>query len=85
VPLPVARDRQRIDREHLVAGGEQRLHPRAAVGLDPDHDLSRLIELAIVLTDVPPISSCSCAIPDMPSGNRRRTSLRPVSSWISMS
>jgi hypothetical protein len=37
----VPRRRQRVDREHLIAGREQRLHPRAAVGLDPDHHLIR--------------------------------------------
>ena len=37
VPLAVAGDRHRVDREHLVAGGPQR-DPRATVSLDPDHD-----------------------------------------------
>ncbi len=40
VPLSVARGRQRVDREHLIAGCPQRRHPRAAIGLDPDNDLS---------------------------------------------
>jgi hypothetical protein len=51
VPLAVARDRQRVDREHLIAGREQRLHPRAAVGLDPDDDPLRLLGAAAVLPD----------------------------------
>ena len=37
VPLPVAGHRHRVDREHLIPGRDQRGHPRAAVGLDPDH------------------------------------------------
>ncbi|GAA2901261.1 hypothetical protein GCM10010472_69360 [Pseudonocardia halophobica] len=37
VPLPITRHRHRVDREHLVAGRDQRGDPRAAVGLDPDH------------------------------------------------
>jgi hypothetical protein len=39
MPLPVAGDLQRVDREHLVAGGDQRLPPSAPVGLDPNHHL----------------------------------------------
>jgi len=39
VPLPVAGHLQRVDREHLVAGGDQRGHPPAPIGLDPDHHL----------------------------------------------
>jgi hypothetical protein len=54
VPLGVPRDRQGIDREHLIAGCQQRLDPRAAVGLDPDHNLRRVVELAVILTDVLP-------------------------------
>jgi hypothetical protein len=42
VPLPVAGDLQRIDRIDPVPGRKQRLHPRAPVGLDPDHDLPRI-------------------------------------------
>jgi len=36
---------------HRVAGGDQRLHPRATVGLDPDQHLIRLISLAQVIGD----------------------------------
>ena len=36
MPLPVAGGLQRVDREHLVACGDQRLRPRATVGLDAD-------------------------------------------------
>jgi hypothetical protein len=50
VPLPVAGQLQRVDRVHLVAGGDQGLDPRPPVGLDPDHDLTRLG----VLGQVPP-------------------------------
>ena len=41
VPLPVPRRGQRVDREHPVTGRPQRRHPRAAVGLDPDHHPAR--------------------------------------------
>jgi hypothetical protein len=37
VPLPIPRDLHRVDREHHVPGRDQRLHPRAAVGLNADH------------------------------------------------
>ena len=40
VPLPVARCRQWIDREHLVAGCAQRGDPWATVGLDTDDHLT---------------------------------------------
>ena len=36
VPLAVAGHRHRVDREHLVAGGDQGGDPGAAVGLDAD-------------------------------------------------
>jgi hypothetical protein len=85
VPLAVPRDRQGIDREHLIAGGQQRLYPRAAVGLDPDDNLRRVVELAVILTDMLPDQLVQQRDPGMPSGSRPRTSLRPVSSWISMS
>ncbi|GIH96095.1 hypothetical protein Psi01_67250 [Planobispora siamensis] len=39
-PLAIARCLQRVDPEHLVAGGQQRRHPWAPVGLDPDDDLN---------------------------------------------
>jgi hypothetical protein len=39
VPFPVAGNRHRVDREHLIAGRDQRGDPRAAVGLDPHHEL----------------------------------------------
>jgi hypothetical protein len=42
VPLPVAGHLQRVDREHAIAGRDQRLHPRPPFGLDPHHDLIRL-------------------------------------------
>jgi hypothetical protein len=41
---------QRVDRVDLVASGEQRLHPRAAVGLDAEHH-GRVVILANVLAD----------------------------------
>ena len=49
--LPISGHPQRVDRIHLVAGRKQRLHPRPPLGLDPDHDLNRLIVVADVLAD----------------------------------
>jgi hypothetical protein len=43
VPLPVARHLPRVDREHLVARGDQRLDPPSPIGLDADHHLARLL------------------------------------------
>ena len=40
VPFPVPGRRQRVDREHPVAGPAERRHPWAAVGLDPDDHLT---------------------------------------------
>jgi hypothetical protein len=42
VPLPIARHLQRVDRIDQIAGRQQCLHPRAAVGLDPHQHLIRL-------------------------------------------
>ena len=89
VPFPVAGHRHRVDREHLVAGRDQRRDPRAAVGLDADlapapgacpgsrsaHSSGRCSA----------ISACSAAMPSMPSGNRLRASTRPSSSTSSTS
>ncbi len=49
-PVAVSGSLQRVDREHGVAGADQRLHPRAPVGLNPDHHLERLV-CPDVLTD----------------------------------
>ena len=48
MPFPVAGHRHRVDRVHLIAGRQQRLHPRPAVGLDPDHDRVRLVVAEMV-------------------------------------
>ena len=46
VPLPVTGHRHRVDREHLVPGRDQRLHPLPAVGLDPNlHSPGRIVSL----------------------------------------
>lgn len=42
VPFAVPGRRERVDRIHLIAGREQRLHPRTPVGLDPHHHRARL-------------------------------------------
>ena len=46
MPLPVARHLPGINRVDGVAGGDQRLHPRPAIGLDADHDL---VGLSVVI------------------------------------
>lgn len=50
MPPAVTGHRQGVDRMHLVAGREQRLHPPPSVGLDPDHHRGRLL-LAEVIGD----------------------------------
>ena len=40
-----------IEPVHPIAGRQQRLHPQAPVGLDPNHDLPGVIGLAQMLTD----------------------------------
>jgi hypothetical protein len=66
VPLPVPGCLQRVHREHLVPGGDQRRDPRAPVGLDPDHHLR-----VITSSDRNrPTSACNCVIPATPSGSR---------------
>jgi len=42
VPVAVATGRQRIDRIDRIPRLDERRDPQAAVGLDPDHDLTRL-------------------------------------------
>jgi hypothetical protein len=44
--VAVAADGQRVDRIHLVAGGDQGTDEQPAVGLGPDHHLGRIIPLA---------------------------------------
>jgi hypothetical protein len=51
VPFAVARHLQRIHRVDGVAGRDQRLHPRPAVGLDADHHLVALGILGQVIGD----------------------------------
>ena len=51
VPLPVPGRLQRVHREHRVAGGDQRGHPRAVIGLDPDDHLRLIRVLAQVPAD----------------------------------
>ncbi len=53
VPLPVPGRLQRVHREHGVAGGDQRGHPRAVVSLDPDDHLRLVRLLAQVSADQP--------------------------------
>jgi len=41
--VPIPGRLQRIDREHHVSGGDQRLHPRTPIGLNPNRDLAGYI------------------------------------------
>jgi hypothetical protein len=43
VAFPIPSRLQRVDRIHQVTGGEQGLHPRATVGLDPDDHLGGVL------------------------------------------
>ena len=43
VPFPVPGRLQRVDRKHRVPGRDQRRHPRAPVGLDPDQHLPAVL------------------------------------------
>jgi hypothetical protein len=51
VPFPVAGRLQRVDRVDLIAGGDQRLHPRAAFGLDAHDDRRHLVVITQVFAD----------------------------------
>lgn len=51
VPFAVAGSLNRVDRPHLVAGRDQRLHPRTTVGLDPDQHLVRILVVAEMIRD----------------------------------
>jgi hypothetical protein len=51
VAVTVASGLQRVDRIHGVTGRDQRLHPRAAVGLDADQHLVRLVILTQILSN----------------------------------
>jgi hypothetical protein len=48
MPFAVTRRRQRVDREHPIAGRQQGLHPRAAVGLNADHHGLRLVVAEVI-------------------------------------
>ena len=43
--VAVAGHRQRIDREHLVAGRGQRPHPQATIGFNADHHLIGFLDM----------------------------------------
>ena len=45
VAVAIAGHRQRVDREHLIAGRGQRPHPQAAVGFDADHHLIGFLDV----------------------------------------
>ena len=64
-----------------VPGRQQRLHPRAPVGLDPDHDLLRLVILLQLLGD----QLVQPSDPGDPSPSLALPSRRPASSWTSTS
>ena len=51
MPFAVAGHLSGIDRVDEVPGGDQRLHPRSAVGLDADHDLVGFGVLVEVIGD----------------------------------
>ncbi len=73
VPVAIPGGRERVDRVQLIASRDQRLHPQAAIRLDPDHDLSRIF---CVLCD----ELMESADARQTLGSRRRAICRPVSS-----
>ena len=88
MPFPVAGHRHRVDRKHLVAGGDQRAThgprsvsmptftmPATCAGSQSAHPSGRCS----------PIRACNTAIPSSPLGSRRRASTRPSSSTTSTS
>jgi hypothetical protein len=81
VPLPVAGDLQRVDRMHLIARCQQRTHPRAPVGLDPDHHLPRLG----ILSQARGEQLVQPGDPNDPSRSRVLASGRPAASTSSTS
>ena len=46
MPFPIARRRERVDRQHRVAGCDQGPHEQAPVGLGGDHHLGRVLGAA---------------------------------------
>jgi len=73
VAVAITRDRERIDRVHLIAASDQRLHPEAAIGLDPDDHLVRFFR---VISD----ELMERANPRESLRSRRRASCTPASS-----
>jgi hypothetical protein len=69
--LPEPGQLQRVDGIHQVARGDQRLHPRTTIGLDPDHHLDGLDIL------IEPIIACNLATPAIPSASFALPSRRP--------
>jgi hypothetical protein len=65
----------------MVAGCDQRLHPRRAIGPDPEHDLVGFGVGSEMVGD----QRVQRASHSTSSGNRRRASRRPDSSTSSMS
>ena len=49
MPLAIPGRLDRVDREHHIARGDQRLHPRPTVRLDPDQHIADLIVQGIHL------------------------------------
>jgi hypothetical protein len=83
VPLAVPGGLQRVDREHLVAGHDQRHDPGAPVGLDADQHLDVLVSTSWPASS--PMIACNLAIPATPSGRRALASRRPAASSTSTS
>jgi hypothetical protein len=80
MPLPVPRGLQRVHRVNDIPRGDQRHHPRAAVGLDPDRHL-RVPGIA----QVPADQLVQLGHRGHPSGSRFFASTVPCSSIISTS
>ena len=51
MPVPIAVDRQRVHRQHPIAGRHQCTHQQTTIGLDPDHDERVVIVVGDDTTD----------------------------------
>jgi hypothetical protein len=70
--VPVAVNRQRVHRQHLIASGNQRPDEHATIGLDPDHNPSRVRIVAANPDQVVDLPDASRTIDD-PARRDHRT------------
>jgi hypothetical protein len=81
--IPIRGRLQWVDRERRVTGGDQRLHPRTPIGLDPDRDLPAGV--AGVFPKLRTDHRAQPCDPATPSGSLALAGVRPGESINSMS